>query len=454
MGCLRENPQKMNDHVLVDREVALYSDDSHELSVLLPIADELERRGARVRASSGVDDAAEIGLYSSHTSRFFDFEARAWRRPPNALSVQSLHDLWDDGADANYFERETWSIFDLGLLPGPDWEGKWQRAREAGTKGPRLGMRVVGWPKMDHLESNPDSFASSVLRLRQELGVGKRPVALLACSWSDRRQLRDTLSVLDPKDIDIVVKYPASWLPPADSPWAKRLEQAYLEMKAARAEATANPAVIVADDDADIMALLALTDVVLSDGSNVMYEGVLAGVPGICIKDWLHPAGRHGERTVQPHIALLGIVSGNLSSLPTMLRVVRDPAWAALVQDGANVLVSPDTRGTAAARAADAIADALQRQDGHGSEPWSPSDSASLVEDDPISVMREALKQADEREARAREQLTVWEQELNATQEALKQADQREVRAREQLAAWEQELTALRAKVQGDSQYQ
>lgn len=425
----------MDDFLLAGREVALYADDSHELSVISPIGHELERRGAIVRTATSIHDAAEIGLYSAHTSRFFDFDAGGWRRPPNALSVQSLHDLGDDGADAEYFQREAWHIFDLGLLPGSEWQGKWERARLAGTRGPVLGMRVVGWPKMDHVYASSHDFACSVRTVREELGVADRPVLLLACSWSDRRQLRDTLSMVVPGTFDIVVKYPSSWLPSPESPWAQRLNDAYVEMRAARDEAIATSGVTVADDDADIMALLAVSDIVLSDGSNVLFEGILAGVPGICVKDWLHPAGRRGEQAVQPRLDLAGVISGKLASLPAMIRIVGEPAWASLVQDSADALVAPETRGSAAARAADAIADALRRHEPRSREAWSrrhPDIDIKVEHDDPLSVAVRQLKRT--------------EADLEATREALKQADERESHARKQLAAWEQELAVLRAK--------
>ena len=397
----------MRRSILFDREVALYADDSHELEVLVPVGAELERRGARVRTAESFDEPAEIGVYSAHTSRFYDFDDHVWRRPANELMVQTVHDLGDGGAEGwAYFQGESWRIFDLGLLPGRRWMEEWRRAAESGTPGPAQGMRVVGWPKMDNVHADAAGFAQSVRALRAELGLGERPAVLLACSWSDRRQLRDTLTVLDPDEYDVVVKYPASLLPPPESPWESRLTEAFHEMRAARAEAEATDPVRVADDDADIMALVAACDVVLSDGSNVLYEGVLAGVPGICVADWPHPAGRHGELLERPVITLPGVVSGELASLPTMLRIVRDPVWKPLVRESADGLVDPTTHGTAAALAADAIEDGLRRPE--RSRAHEAGQDAS-DEEPLVIVMRQLRKTEAERDA-AREVLAVTEE--------------------------------------------
>ena len=150
------------------RSVAMYAEDSHELVVLEPIGAELERRGAEVRATADFDEPADVGLYSCHPSRFFDDVSARWRRPATGCSVQSLHDLAIHG-DAQYFTRESWHMFDLGLLPGPSWANAWARARAAGIRGPVLGMRTVGWPKMDHVEGDRKTFEASVAAARRGL---------------------------------------------------------------------------------------------------------------------------------------------------------------------------------------------------------------------------------------------------------------------------------------------
>jgi hypothetical protein len=400
---------------LAGREVALYVEGEHERAVLAPIGDELARRGARVRTTGDLHEPAQIGLYACHTNRFFDFEASGWMRPPNELSALAVHDLGQAGMlDAAYFEAEPWHVFDLGFLPGPEWADMWQRASDGGAKGPALGMHVVGWPKMDHVHAAPEAFAQTVASLRASLGVGERPVALLACSWSNRGQLDDAVRALAKTDLDLVVKYPRFSPPPPESPWFERLSAARDEVEEARATAEAYERVVVADDDADIMALLALADLVLSNGSNVLYESVLAGVPGVSIREWVHPAGPHGAEAVRPLLDLPGVVSGDVASLAGLVRLVREPAWQALVARRAAALVDPATHGSAAARAADAIESGLALGAGEIERRRAPLAGASHVQqlEEQLRALHEVLATSDERELRAREQLRVYEQQL------------------------------------------
>ena len=114
------------------------------------------------------------------------------------------------------------------------------------------------------------------------------------------------------------------------------------------------PASLCADDDADIMALVEIADIVVSDGSNVLYEGVLAGTPGVCVTDWPLAEGARGELSAPPRVVLPGVVSGGIRSIPSMLQVVQAQDWRPLVAEGSANLVEPATRGRAAVLAADA----------------------------------------------------------------------------------------------------
>ncbi len=413
---------------LAGRDVALYVEGEHERAVLAPIGAELARRGARVRTTGDLHEPAQVGLYACHTNRFYDFEGGSWRRPPNELSALAVHDLGQAGMlDVDYFEAEPWHVFDLGLLPGPDWAGMWERAAADGATGPALGMHVVGWPKMDHVHADPQAFAQALAAQREALGVGGRPIVLLACSWSNRGQLDDALAALAQADVDLVVKYPRFSPPSPESPWFARLSAAEQEVEQARAAAHAHPRAVVADDEADIMALVSLADVVLSNGSNVLYESVLAGVPGVSIRDWVHPAGGSGEAAVRPLLDLPGVLSGDVAALPELLRLVREPAWRSLVARSADALVDPATRGHAAARAADAI------------------EAGLALGPDELARRRAPLEHASSDPAA--HQLLVYERELRAAQAALASSDERELGARAQLQTYEQQLAELRARL-------
>jgi hypothetical protein len=172
---------------------------------------------------------------------------------------------------------------------------------------------------------------------------------------------------------------------------------------------------------------VSLSDVVLSNGSNVLYESLLAGVPGISIRDWVHPAGSKGQETIRPFLDLPGVISGDVASMPDLLRLVREPSWRPLIGRSANALVDAATRGSASARAADAI------------------EAGLALGSDELARRRAPLERASSDPAA--QQLLVYERELRAAQAALASGAERELAARAQLQSYEQQLAELRTRL-------
>lgn len=397
-------------------DVLLYVDAAHELATLRPVGDEMAQRGAKVRVTNDFTERSRVGLYACHPNRFFDFQVGQWKRPANDLAVLAVHDLGQaDCFDPEYFVKEPWHAFDLGLLPGPAWKQMWEEASRKGCRGPVLGMRAVGWMKMDHVFARPNEFNERVSRLRAELDLDHRPIIMLACSWSDRRQLTDTLRSIGPDDFQVVVKYPVGESPLPGSPWFDRLSDAYEELQLARTAAVLNPLVKVAEDDVDVMELLALADVVVSNGSNVLYEGILMGVPGVCVQDWVWPAGRFGEHTVCPRITLPGVLAGGIDTLPSLIKIVRGCVGKNLVAEGRSLLVEDATKGNAAKKSADEIETVLRFGYRFPGEP--------SVATDEVAALRAELTAAAARELHARETLEAFAlqiQQLTANLDAVK----------------------------------
>jgi hypothetical protein len=326
-----------------------------ERATLVPIGRALELRGHTITYEEDFTAASEVGVYACHGNRFFDFALGQWRQLPSTFSVMCLHDFGQAGeVGVQYFVHDGWDRFNLGLLPGPSWHELWDRAVRTGIPGPSHGMRVVGWPKADSafaLEADP-SVRSSV---RRDLGLADLPTLLLACSWSDRRQLDELLVSVDRHEFNVVVKYPESAPPPGDSPWFNLLNDAYEELQAAIDTAAATPDVVVADPATDLYRLLAAMDLVVSNGSNVLYEAVLMGIPGVSVDTWLHPGGIDGRQRVPPRIELDGVVSGGIESLELMIRTAIAADHKVALARGANRLVAVETRGRASILAAAAI---------------------------------------------------------------------------------------------------
>ena len=342
------------------RTVNLYYTDGIELATLLPIGHSLAERGLTITPTEDLDKPADLGIYACHANIFFDFRVNRWSEPASRFSVICLHDLGQTAGGDDYFFRESWHRFDLGLLPGPRLESFWQQSARRGSLGPRLGTRVVGWPKFDHVHADPKQFAEMTSTLRSDLGLSEaKRTVLLACSWSDRQQLADTLSVIDRDDVNLVVKYPQFPPPSASTPWFDRWLAARAEMLRAKEVAEHTAGVFVADEHVDVYALVALADVVVSNGSNVLYEAVLMEKPGVSVRDWRHPSGPRGWDTTAPRVDVEGVVNAGVETLgEAVYAALRLPLG--LRQGGSHSLVPSETRGSAGPLAAAAILEAIE----------------------------------------------------------------------------------------------
>lgn len=336
-------------------DVVCYHADAMEFAVLQPIADELQRRGHSISTTDDFSSPSELGLYACHGNRFFDFDTGKWSQLPSDLSVMCTHDLGQSDSGPAYFAEDGWGRFDLGLLPGERAGEMWRRADALGYAHPRHGMVEVGWPPSDVALGADPSFDERVASTRAVLGLDTRPVLLLACSWSDRRQLTDLLAVVDRDEIQVVVRYPASSPPTKSGPWFKRLQAAYDELQRAIELAESTSGVFCTGPELPLPVVLTLADVIVSNGSSVAMEGIVLGRPAMCITSWRHPAGPTGDDLVVPSSDIPAIVVGPADEVPDMLRRALHPSIRPFLEIGRHRLVPTDSLGQASSNAADAI---------------------------------------------------------------------------------------------------
>jgi len=277
-------------------QIQFYVDEPLEVDILGPIAVEFGRRGFSTASTNDFETKSEVGIFACHPNRFFDFSSGNWNRPPADFSIICAHDF-NQATEAGpaYFIQDGWHLFDIGLVPGPAMYAEGARALHLGYQLPRLGLHQVGWVPSDRAFTDGIINSGENTTIRKSLvGSDTRKIVLLACSWSSPRHLLDTLSYLDVEKYVILARYPKFRATIPDSPWAPRLARARVEVQQARELAEKSQNVVLAADDTNLFDLLAISDVVLSNGSTVLKEGLLLGVPGVSIGSWQHPSGPNG----------------------------------------------------------------------------------------------------------------------------------------------------------------
>jgi CDP-glycerol glycerophosphotransferase (TagB/SpsB family) len=215
-------------------------------------------------------ERSEIGVYSQHVCY-----------PKNAkFSVVLLHDMLQDYIHwPNLWEVEPWGDFDLGILPGDSWAERWQRCGALYYANPRHGIYSLGYPKCDDLYSQ--EHRDNVNRLRGSLGLRYDRSILYAPSWETEGKEDDFITALASLPVNLLVKH-VHW-PPSYAFVIRNIE----EMHALHEGKYENLYYIDAEES--IMTVLDLCDIIVSDESNVLLEGLLFGKPGIAVTDWHIP---------------------------------------------------------------------------------------------------------------------------------------------------------------------
>lgn len=254
------------------REITFFYTDTIEYQTLEPVYVEAKARGFQVKFSKDIKEKAEIGIYCHHPPFY----------PENSkLSIITIHGI-DQGSASwpNFWRKEKWGQFDIGLLPGRIWSNMWVDSSWYPPARTRLGVYELGWPKSDLIFSNYSEFEKRNDDLRNFLNL-KYPFSVLyAPSFETDRKQSDVVDQLKNLPVNIIIKHWASESYKDDYP------DIYDNVTKLRDEHSDIENVYFLDPDSSIMHALGLSDVLVTDESSVMYEALLLDIPSITISDW------------------------------------------------------------------------------------------------------------------------------------------------------------------------
>ena len=321
-------------------EILLYATDMGEESALKGVLQRLIELGIDAEITFDLNRESKVGYYVCNPNNLFDFSTGTYNFPRNQVSVIGIHDLYqDNGSGAAFLRDNTFSLFDYGFVPGDRW------TRILGTSlavdgnrfFPKIGVIEVGWPKSDlffKLPTQASRFASS------------RPTALVAPSWVSRKCVMDVVDSRIGSTWDVVFKFPEFGKSVGeDNPWHEVLNSQMDEAKRAAELARSIPGMRVASDDAEIFKLISQCDVVISNGSNVSLEALIAGKPSLNVVEWTHPVGARGEGSSSSPLNLPGILSCSREFINESMDVLLSKEFARACIVSSNSLASLDSRG-------------------------------------------------------------------------------------------------------------
>ncbi len=256
----------------LDQDITFFYSDKIEHQTLEPVACEAADRGYQVRFTDRLLQRAEIGFYCQHLAR----------PSRSKFSVAMLHDMAQRHCEwPNIWRLEPWDGFDLAILPGKAWAERWQSASAHPYSHPRHGVYELGWPKADSASSSMEKDCEKKAKLREQLSLKYSQAVLYAPSWENDGKQDSFVQSLKNLPVDLLLK---------QAPWPESYPQvlrSIAEMNSLHADAGDNVHII--DPNLNIFDCLLLADIVVSEESSVLLEGLLRNVPSISVDDWFIP---------------------------------------------------------------------------------------------------------------------------------------------------------------------
>lgn len=252
------------------KEITFFATDKGEYYNLLPIMREAKKRGYEVSFTDNLDAKAEIGIYCQHVGK-----------PENAkFSVVLLHDMAQRHISwPNIWEAEFWDIYDLGILPGERWKERWERSAFQYHTCPRCGAYMLGYPKSN--EAYSAELEERVEELKAAMGLKHDISVLYAPSWENDAKEDDFVQSLSSLPVNLLVKQAV--FPEGFEHIVKNIQN----MRKLHEGSYDNLYYI--EPEESIMVALKMCDLVVSDESSVMIEGMIFGKPALAVEDWLIP---------------------------------------------------------------------------------------------------------------------------------------------------------------------
>lgn len=254
------------------KNITFFCTDKIEIHTIDGILCEAKIRGYETKITSNLLEKAEIGVYCQHVCF-----------PKNSkLSIILLHDVAQGhNRWPNIWEAEPWDEFDIGILPGNTWEERWQECSWHPFTRPKLGVYKMGWPKADIIFKKQSTFKKETEDFRSQLNLKYERSILYAPSWENDGKQDQFVQSLKSMPVNLLLK---------QAPWTDAYPHIMDNIRIMNdLHKNYAPNVHIIEPNVSIMYCIGIADIIVSDESSVMLEGLFLDVPSIAVTDWKIP---------------------------------------------------------------------------------------------------------------------------------------------------------------------
>ena len=253
------------------KEITFFYLDEVEKWATKDIFEEATNCGYKVKYSKNLNEECEIGF----------FPQDKYAKTNSKLSVVMLHGM-DQGRVnwPNHWSKEPWNKYDIGFLPGESWSKRWNECSWDPYTQTKKGVYEVGWPKSDKIFK--ESFFDHIKSLKDGLNLKYKNTILYAPSFETDNKQIEICNVLKDLDINLLVKH---WLTNKDIDnnldLKKNIDEANIFLKQKMSNG------FILDSNLSIIDCLAMSDILITDESSVLYEAFLFNIPTISVSDFM-----------------------------------------------------------------------------------------------------------------------------------------------------------------------
>lgn len=254
----------------MEREIKFFVNTQWHREAVSAVANEASTRGYDVSFTENYSETAEVGFYVDHIHRINNINSN--------ISIVMLHGL-DDAYKSDHWLDEPWYRFDVGLLPGSIAAENWRSQSWHPKTIPKYGVFDVGWPKFDVLYDN--SRDKRIDNIRSEIGLSEgfsmmyAPHAITSRYNNSKVYDENVLRFIENSEAlvdNLLVRHT-----PTDN--IDYSDEFYDKVRN-------HSDVFIMDSEMEIMDCLGLADILLTDGSSVIYESLLTDTVPMVVADW------------------------------------------------------------------------------------------------------------------------------------------------------------------------
>jgi len=280
----------------VRREITFFYRDECEKWATENIFYEAKKKGYKVKYSKNLYEKCEIGIYP--LDKYTKNQAK--------LSIVMLHGM-DQGRIfwPNHWSNEPWNNYDIGFLPGKSWSNRWKESSWDPSSQTKKGVYETGWPKSDRLFDL--KFRDKVKVLRKKLKLKYKNTVLYAPSFETDNKEIDVCNSLKKLKINLLIKH---WLTKKDYKDNLDLKKNIQKANKYAVNNTSNAHIL--DPNLSIIDALAISDILITDESSVLYEALLLDIPTLSVSDWLMRTNNSSKpRLIRPSKDCYKVVKKN-----------------------------------------------------------------------------------------------------------------------------------------------